>query len=104
MVTDISEYRLELARKNGVTEADLLVHDEIAEEPYLALMLSRMFWPAFPVPVGVLRARGRHLGQELPVAGGVDGQPVGRLEAPPAGDQRSALGGGAQLFAVARRP
>ena len=43
--------------ENGVTEADLLVHDEQAEEPYLALMLSRMFWPDFPVPVGVLRAR-----------------------------------------------
>ena len=42
--------------ENGVTEADLLVHDEHAEEPYLALMLSRMFWPDFPVPVGVLRA------------------------------------------------
>ncbi len=42
--------------ENGVTEADLLVHDEQAEEPYLALMLSRMFWPDFPVPVGVLRA------------------------------------------------
>ena len=42
--------------ENGITEADLLVHDETAEEPYLALMLSRMFWPEFPVPVGVLRA------------------------------------------------
>jgi 2-oxoglutarate ferredoxin oxidoreductase subunit beta len=42
--------------ENGVTEADLLVHDEQAEEPYLALMLSRMFWPDFPVPVGVLRS------------------------------------------------
>ena len=42
--------------ENGVTEADLLVHDEQAEEPYLALMLSRMFWPDYPVPVGVLRA------------------------------------------------
>jgi 2-oxoglutarate ferredoxin oxidoreductase subunit beta len=42
--------------ENGVTEADLLVHDETVEEPYLALMLSRMFWPAYPVPVGVLRA------------------------------------------------
>ena len=42
--------------ENGVTEADLLVHDEQAAEPYLALMLSRMFWPDFPVPVGVLRA------------------------------------------------
>ncbi len=40
---------------NGVTEDDLLVHDEHAEDPYLALMLSRMWWPEFPVPVGVLR-------------------------------------------------
>jgi len=41
---------------NGITEDDLLVHDEQSPEPYLALMLSRMFWPEFPVPVGVLRA------------------------------------------------
>jgi 2-oxoglutarate ferredoxin oxidoreductase subunit beta len=40
---------------NGVTEDDLLVHDEKAEDPYLAFMLSRMFYPDFPVPVGVLR-------------------------------------------------
>jgi len=45
--------------QDGVTEDDILVHDEQAEEPYLALMLSRMFWPAFPVPVGVLRAVAR---------------------------------------------
>jgi 2-oxoglutarate ferredoxin oxidoreductase subunit beta len=45
--------------ENGVTEADLLVHDEAAEDPYLALVLSRMFWPDFPVPVGVLRAISR---------------------------------------------
>ncbi|MFL5668642.1 MAG: 2-oxoacid:ferredoxin oxidoreductase subunit beta [Chloroflexota bacterium] len=42
--------------ENGVTEADLLVHDEQADQPYLALMLSRMAWPDFPVPVGVFRA------------------------------------------------
>jgi 2-oxoglutarate ferredoxin oxidoreductase subunit beta len=42
--------------QNGIAESDLLVHDEQADEPYLALMLSRMFWPDFPVPVGVLRA------------------------------------------------
>jgi 2-oxoglutarate ferredoxin oxidoreductase subunit beta len=42
--------------QDGVSESDLLVHDEQADEPYLALMLSRMFWPDFPVPVGVLRA------------------------------------------------
>jgi 2-oxoglutarate ferredoxin oxidoreductase subunit beta len=41
--------------ENGITEADLLVHDQHAEDPYLALILSRMFWPDFPVPVGVLR-------------------------------------------------
>ena len=41
--------------EDGVTEADLLVHDEEAEDPYLAYMLSRMWWPQFPVPVGVLR-------------------------------------------------
>ncbi len=41
--------------EDGVTEADLLVHDAHAEDPYLALILSRMFWPEFPVPVGVLR-------------------------------------------------
>jgi 2-oxoglutarate ferredoxin oxidoreductase subunit beta len=41
--------------ENGITEADLLVHDETAEDPYLAFMLSRMFYPEFPVPVGVIR-------------------------------------------------
>jgi 2-oxoglutarate/2-oxoacid ferredoxin oxidoreductase subunit beta len=41
--------------ENGVTEEDLLVHDAHAAEPHLALILSRMFWPDFPVPVGVFR-------------------------------------------------
>jgi 2-oxoglutarate ferredoxin oxidoreductase subunit beta len=40
---------------DGVTETDLLVHDAHADDPYLALMLSRMMWPDYPVPVGVLR-------------------------------------------------
>jgi 2-oxoglutarate ferredoxin oxidoreductase subunit beta len=39
----------------GITEDDLLVHDETAQDPYLAFMLSRMWWPEYPVPVGVLR-------------------------------------------------
>ena len=43
--------------ENGVTEADLLVHDESAEDPYLALVLSRMFWPDYPVPVGEVAPR-----------------------------------------------
>jgi 2-oxoglutarate ferredoxin oxidoreductase subunit beta len=38
---------------NGVTEGDLLVHDEQAKEPALAYLLSRMQYPEFPVPLGV---------------------------------------------------
>ncbi len=40
---------------NGVSEADLLVHDEFAPDPTLAWMLSRMEPPHFPVPLGVFR-------------------------------------------------
>ncbi|MEW6730115.1 MAG: 2-oxoacid:ferredoxin oxidoreductase subunit beta [Acidobacteriota bacterium] len=42
--------------ENGITEADLLVHDEQAEEPTLAYLLSRMVFPEFPVPIGVFRS------------------------------------------------
>jgi 2-oxoglutarate ferredoxin oxidoreductase subunit beta len=41
---------------NGVAMDDLLVHDEKAEEPSLAYLLSRMTHPDFPEPVGVFRA------------------------------------------------
>jgi 2-oxoglutarate/2-oxoacid ferredoxin oxidoreductase subunit beta len=51
--------------KDGVTEVDLLVHDEEAEDPYLAYMLSRMWWPDFPVPVGVLRRTQRPTHDQL---------------------------------------
>ena len=37
---------------DGITEADLLVHDEA--DPLIAFMLSRIYWPDFPVPVGVI--------------------------------------------------
>ena len=40
---------------NGVTEDDLLFHDEQAPEPSLAYMLSRMRYPDFPEPMGVFR-------------------------------------------------
>jgi 2-oxoglutarate ferredoxin oxidoreductase subunit beta len=49
----------------GVSEADLLVHDEAAPDPYLAFMLSRMWWPDFPVPVGVFRDVSRPTHDEL---------------------------------------
>ena len=40
----------------GITEDDLLFHDEKAEEPSLAYTLSRMRQPDFPEPIGVFRA------------------------------------------------
>ena len=40
---------------NGFTEADLLVHDEASEDPTIHFMLARIYWPEFPVPVGVIR-------------------------------------------------
>jgi 2-oxoglutarate/2-oxoacid ferredoxin oxidoreductase subunit beta len=40
--------------ENGVTEADILVHDET--NPTLAYMLSRLTFPEFPVALGVLYA------------------------------------------------
>jgi 2-oxoglutarate ferredoxin oxidoreductase subunit beta len=39
----------------GVKEDDLLFHDEVATEPTLAYLLSRMMQPDFPEPIGVLR-------------------------------------------------
>src|SRR5437667_3289777 len=41
---------------SGVTTDDLLIHDEKAEEPSLAYLLSRMVHPEFPEVIGVLRA------------------------------------------------
>ena len=42
--------------KDGITEKDILVHDETLEDPTIAFMLTRMDYPEFPVPVGVIRA------------------------------------------------
>jgi 2-oxoglutarate ferredoxin oxidoreductase subunit beta len=50
---------------DGVGEEDLLVHDQHAGDPYLAFMLSRMWWPDYPVPVGVLRDVRRPTHDEL---------------------------------------
>src|SRR5438876_3376874 len=42
--------------ENGITEADLLVHDVNLADPSVAFMLARMEQPNFPQPVGVFRA------------------------------------------------
>ena len=40
---------------NGVSESELIVHNEKAPDSYLAYMLARMEYPDYPVPVGVFR-------------------------------------------------
>jgi 2-oxoglutarate ferredoxin oxidoreductase subunit beta len=49
----------------GITESDLLVHDETLEDPTIAFLLSRMDYPEYPVPIGVLRAVQRPTYEEL---------------------------------------
>ncbi|CAN5478525.1 2-oxoacid:ferredoxin oxidoreductase subunit beta [soil metagenome] len=58
--------RLEVVQLgNGVSEEDLLIHDEKSDDPWLAFMLSRIYYPDFPVPVGVLRNVDRPTHHEL---------------------------------------
>jgi 2-oxoglutarate ferredoxin oxidoreductase subunit beta len=42
--------------ENGITEADILVHDIHLQDPSVAFMLARMEQPDFPQPVGIFRA------------------------------------------------
>ena len=75
-----------------MTEADLLVHDET--DPLIAFMLSRIFWPDFPVPVGVIRDVRRPTHDELMTAQideAVAQRGPGRH--PPAADRRRDLVG-----------
>jgi 2-oxoglutarate/2-oxoacid ferredoxin oxidoreductase subunit beta len=41
--------------EDGVTEADVMVHDERHPDPSYAFMLSRLEPPHFPAPVGIFR-------------------------------------------------
>ncbi len=49
--------------RDGVTEADVLVHD--VADPLIAYMLATIYWPDFPVPVGVIRDIRRPTHDEL---------------------------------------
>ncbi|HET9533521.1 MAG TPA: 2-oxoacid:ferredoxin oxidoreductase subunit beta [Blastocatellia bacterium] len=40
---------------DGISEDDLITHNEKAPDSYLAYMLARMEYPYYPVPVGVFR-------------------------------------------------
>ena len=42
--------------ENGITEADILIHDLNLQDPSVAFMLARMEQPDFPQPVGIFRA------------------------------------------------
>ncbi|MBI9035036.1 MAG: 2-oxoacid:ferredoxin oxidoreductase subunit beta, partial [Bacteroidales bacterium] len=42
--------------ENGITESDLLVHDQTSKDPGMHMMLCKMTPPAFPVALGVIRA------------------------------------------------
>ncbi len=53
--------------ENGVTEKDLLVHDERAPNGGLAFLLSQLDQPNFPVALGVLRADERPSYDQLTV-------------------------------------
>ena len=41
--------------ENGITEKDILVHDETGSHPAITYLLTRMDYPEFPVPMGVFR-------------------------------------------------
>ena len=42
--------------ENGVTEEDLLIHDQYSQDPSMHLMLAKMSLPHFPVAMGVIRS------------------------------------------------
>ena len=50
---------------DGITEDDLLFHDENLPEPSLAFLLSRMCHPEFPEPMGVFRCVDRPTYEDL---------------------------------------
>ncbi len=53
----LADDRLEtVALGGGLTEEDLLVHDESRVNPGLSFLVAQMEHPAFPIPIGVLRA------------------------------------------------
>ncbi|MBG0781185.1 MAG: 2-oxoacid:ferredoxin oxidoreductase subunit beta [Bacteroidales bacterium] len=50
--------KLEVATigENGVTEKDILVHDQYESDPGIHMMIARMMPPEFPVALGVIRS------------------------------------------------
>jgi 2-oxoglutarate ferredoxin oxidoreductase subunit beta len=70
--------------ENGVTEKDLIVHDEGRERPSRAFQLSQMDHPDFPIPIGVFRAVPEpccDLEMNGQIAQAIDNEKPGDLEA-----------------------
>ena len=68
---------------DGITEDDLLFHDERAEDASLAYLLSRMHYPHFPEPIGVFRCVEKPTYEDCldqQVRAAVESQGKGRLE------------------------
>ncbi|MCX6257586.1 MAG: 2-oxoacid:ferredoxin oxidoreductase subunit beta [Bacteroidia bacterium] len=42
--------------KKGITEDNILVHDQYLQDPGIHLMLAKMYPPAFPIALGVIRS------------------------------------------------
>ncbi len=55
---------------NGVSESDLLTHDETLDNPAHAYLLSRLTHPEYPVPFGVFRCVERPIYEEQIIAQG----------------------------------
>lgn len=55
----------EIVAADQFAPGDLLTHDEFAEEPSLAYMLSRFRYPEFPEPMGIFRDVQRGLYEQL---------------------------------------
>ena len=74
---------------NGITEDDLLFHDEKADSSALAFMLAQMKYPEFPDPLGVFRDVQRPVYDE-----GVEAQMAHAKEAKGEGDLEALFNSG----------
>jgi len=54
----LNNTRLEVVKigENGITESNILVHDQYQQDPGIQLMLAKMYPPNFPVAMGVIRS------------------------------------------------
>ncbi|MDO8462401.1 MAG: 2-oxoacid:ferredoxin oxidoreductase subunit beta [Deltaproteobacteria bacterium] len=70
--------------QNGITEADLVVHDEHSADPTYAFFLSRLESPEFPVPLGVFRSVEKETQDQLlehQIKAAQEKMGIGKLEA-----------------------